>query len=99
MRISIEKAPPYYEDFRSTNVYCDNTDCKKIPEFFRPDFPVTAFRRPIREGTIIAKLDLNILGPKYDYKKERIYYFCRDCIDLVLVDMRIALDTRLWAFH
>jgi len=81
-------------------IWCDNPDCRKLPEYFwypeetLANAPaVWGNRRLLKEGTLMGVIDMSI-GTTV-----RKFYLCRDCIDLVYKDIKMTLDSSLWAFH
>lgn len=97
MKISIEKAPKPLDRY----VWCDNPDCRKLPQyFFIPENETMANgpmiwggRRLLKEGTLMGVIDISLGGTI------RKFYICRDCIDLVYKEVKMTLDSSLWAFH
>ncbi len=69
--------------------FCMHDSCKKESKFVTP-------KGRIKKGTVVAR----ILHKAKSGVKIKTYYFyyCRSCIDQMLLDCRATLDSKLWAF-
>jgi hypothetical protein len=65
---------------------CENQDCKHSPEYHEHIIGDNYF---IKQGTIVVRLLFTTGNSEF---------YCRDCIDIVYMDLKSALDSKLWAF-
>ena len=69
--------------------YCLHPLCKKEKNFVSP-------KGRIRKGTVAAKIIVPFKSRVYP---NRTVYYCRSCIDQILFDCRMTLDSKLWIFE
>lgn len=72
----------------STKEYCLHSSCKRIKKYTSP-------KGKIKKGSIIVKITIPFKSKVYP---TRTVYYCRSCIDQILLDCRINLDAKLWVF-
>lgn len=72
-----------------SGTYCLHPTCKKDARYVTP-------KGRIKKNSIAAKISCPIKGRKW--KKEEVFYYCRTCIDQILLDCRANLDAKLWVF-
>ena len=68
--------------------FCMHESCKKDPQYITP-------KGRIRKGTTVAVLSHKVNSA---YNAEAHFYYCRTCIDQLLFDCRMKLDSKLWIF-
>lgn len=68
--------------------FCMHPSCKKESQYVTP-------KGRIRKGTTAAVISHKVHG-KYVYESH--FYYCRTCIDQLLLDCRAKLDSKLWIF-
>jgi len=64
---------------------CRGLKCKKLPEFINR-------KGRIRKDTSCAVVSIASAGGG------ATAFYCRDCIDQIYMDMKMALDPKLWIF-
>jgi hypothetical protein len=69
--------------------FCAHEACQKLPKYLTP-------KGRIRKGTTVARITHRIKSSKY--LKVAHFYYCRPCIDQLLLDCRARLDSKLWIF-
>jgi hypothetical protein len=69
--------------------FCMQHSCKKESKYVTP-------KGRIKKGTTAAKI-IHTVHSKYGHKESHFYY-CRSCIDQLLLDCRAKLDSKLWIF-
>jgi hypothetical protein len=69
--------------------FCMHASCKKESKFVTP-------KGRIKKGTVVAIVKHKA---KSNFKiKEYCFYYCRSCIDQMLLDCKASLDSKLWVF-
>ena len=68
--------------------FCMHESCKK-------DFQYVTPKGRIRKGTTAAVITHKVNSA---YNTEAHFYYCRSCIDQLLLDCRAKLDSKLWIF-
>ena len=69
--------------------YCEHASCKKEKKYVTP-------KGRIRVGNTAARLTFRVMTSRRF--KEMSFYYCRPCIDQLLLDCRAGLDHKLWIF-
>jgi hypothetical protein len=68
---------------------CAHERCKKDPTFVTP-------KGRIKKGKSCAKITHRIMSSKN--LKFMNFFYCRNCIDQLLIECRANLDAKLWIF-
>ena len=68
---------------------CNHPCCKNDPKFITP-------KGRIKKGRLVAQINLKFFTSKRN--KTMNFYYCRPCIDQLLLDCRAKLDSKLWIF-
>lgn len=73
--------------------FCFHPLCKKESRYLTP-------KGRIKKGSVAAKITHKATGGRSGrtYIKELNFYYCRSCIDQLLLDCRANLDSKLWVF-
>jgi hypothetical protein len=70
--------------------FCMHESCQKLSKYVTP-------KGRIRKGTTAARFTHKAKSSSR-YIKEFHFYYCRGCIDQLLLDCRARLDSKLWIF-
>lgn len=71
--------------------FCMHDLCKKEAKYVTP-------KGRIKKGTIIARIAHKNKYSNSSAIKICYFYYCRSCIDQMLLECRARLDSKLWAF-
>jgi hypothetical protein len=72
--------------------FCFHHLCKQESKYITP-------KGRIKKGTPAAQITHKIKSGKGGKRIKEIHFFyCRSCIDQLLLDCRASLDSRLWVF-
>jgi len=83
MKITLEKA--------SGRSKCRGTDCSKNPEYISEDGRMV-------KGTTCAVIAIGGDASGSFASSVFYFYYCRECLDKVYVEVKSKLDSKLWVF-